>query len=163
MVVMDVFTRRIVGFGVADANLDGPGVCRMFNRVIERQNVPKHLSSDHDPLFRFQRWRANLRILEIDEIKSMPSTPRSHAFIERLIGTIGANTSIRRFFGTKAILNGRSTATKFTTTDIAATPDWPASPRLNAVGPMRIRSQTFTHTVGENTATASFRLRPLLE
>ncbi len=28
MVVMDIFTRRIIGFGVAAANLDGPGVCR---------------------------------------------------------------------------------------------------------------------------------------
>lgn len=88
MVVMDIFTRRIIGFGVAAANLDGPGVCRMFNRAIARQSMPKHLSSDHDPLFRFQRWLANLRILEIDEIKSIPGTPRSHPFIERLIGTI---------------------------------------------------------------------------
>ena len=88
MVVMDIFTRRIIGFGVAAANLDGPGVCRMFNRAIARQRMPKYLSSDHDPLFRFQRWLANLRILEIDEIKSVPGTPRSHAFIERLIGTI---------------------------------------------------------------------------
>ncbi len=85
---MDVFTRRIIGFGVAAANLDGPGVCRMFNRAITRQSMPKHLSSDHDPLFRFQRWRANLRILEVDEIKTIPNTPRSHAFVERLIGTI---------------------------------------------------------------------------
>jgi putative transposase len=76
MVVMDIFTRRIIGFGVAAANLDGPGVCRMFNRAIARQSMPKYLSSDHDPLFRFPRWLANLRILEID------------AFIERLIGTI---------------------------------------------------------------------------
>ncbi len=30
-------------------------------------------------------WRP---ILEIDEIKSIPCTPRSHAFVERLIGTI---------------------------------------------------------------------------
>ena len=88
MVVMDIFTRRIIGFGVAGANLDGPSVCRMFNRAIARQRKPRHLSSDHDPLFRFQRWLANLRILEIDEIKSIPGTPRSHAFVERLIGTI---------------------------------------------------------------------------
>ena len=32
MVVMDVFTRRIVGFGVAPAELDGPAICLMFNR-----------------------------------------------------------------------------------------------------------------------------------
>ena len=88
MVAMDVFTRRIIGFGVAPADLDGPVVCRMFNRVIAKQIPPKYLSSDHDPLFRFHRWLANLRILEVDEIKAVPCTPRSHAFVERLIGTL---------------------------------------------------------------------------
>jgi len=88
MVVMDVFTRRVIGFGVAAANLDGIGICRMFNRAIARKTMPSHLSSDHDPLFRFQRWRANLRVLEVEEIKTIPSTPRSHPFVERLIGTI---------------------------------------------------------------------------
>jgi transposase InsO family protein len=160
MVVMDIFTRRIIGFGVAAANLDGPGMCRMFNRAIARQSMPKQLSSDHDPLFRFQRWQANLRILEIDEIKSIPGTPRSHAFIERLIGTIGANTSIRLCFGTKAIWNGSSIATRFTTTDIAAKLDWPASPQFSVVALLPIQSQTLTHTAGENTATASLRPRP---
>jgi len=53
MVVMDIFTRRIIGFGVA--NLNGPGVCRMSNRAITRQRAPKHFSSD--PRFRFCRWR----------------------------------------------------------------------------------------------------------
>src|SRR5450756_210686 len=66
MIVMDVFTRRIIGFGVAPADLDGPVICRMFNRAIAKQTPPKYLSSDNDPLFRFHRWRANLRILEID-------------------------------------------------------------------------------------------------
>jgi transposase InsO family protein len=88
MVVMDVFTRRIIGFGVAAANLDGPVVCRMFNRAIAKQRPPRYLSSDHDPLFRFHRWLANLRVLEVDEIKAIPCTPRSHAFVERLIGTV---------------------------------------------------------------------------
>jgi len=88
MVVMDVYSRRIIGFGVAPANLDGIRVCRMFNRAIAKQTMPKYLSSDHDPLFRFQRWLANLRVLEVDETKAIPGTPRSHAFVERLIGTI---------------------------------------------------------------------------
>jgi len=88
MVVMDVYTRRIIGFGVAAADLDGVRVCRMFNRAIPRQTLPRHLYSDYDPLFRFHRWRANLRVLEVDEIKTIPGTPRSHAFVERLIGTI---------------------------------------------------------------------------
>ena len=88
MVVMDVFTRRIVGFGVERADLCGVSVCRMFNQIITGKSPPRHLSSDHDPLFRFHRWPANLRILEVDEIKSIPHLPVSHPFVERLIGTI---------------------------------------------------------------------------
>ena len=42
----------------------------------------------HDPLFEAHRWRANLRILEIDEIKTVPRVPLSHPFVERLIGTV---------------------------------------------------------------------------
>jgi transposase InsO family protein len=88
MVVMDVFTRRIVGFGVEPADIDGPAVCRMFNHAIARQTPPKYLSSDNDPLFRFRPWLANLRVLEVDEIKAIPCAPRSQAFVERLIGTL---------------------------------------------------------------------------
>jgi putative transposase len=55
MVVMDVFTRRIIGFGVERADPCGVSVCR---------------------------------ILEVDEIKSIPYVPVSHPFVERLIGTI---------------------------------------------------------------------------
>jgi putative transposase len=60
----------------------------MFNRVIAKQTPPKYLSSDHDPLIRFQRWRANLLILEVTEVKAGSCAPRSHTFVERLIGTI---------------------------------------------------------------------------
>jgi len=34
------------------------------------------------------RWTANLRILEIDEIKTVPHAPLSHPFVERLVGTM---------------------------------------------------------------------------
>ena len=44
--------------------------------------------TDHDPLFRFHRWLANLRILEIEEVKSVPYAPVSHPFVERMIRTI---------------------------------------------------------------------------
>ncbi len=33
MVVMDVFSRRIIGFGVEPAHIDGISVCRMFNEA----------------------------------------------------------------------------------------------------------------------------------
>ena len=98
MLVMDVFTRRIVGIGIERADIDGVAVCRMFNRAIARQPLPKHISTDHDPLFRFHRWLANLRVLEIDEIKTVPNVPVSHPFVERLIGTIRREYLDRMFF-----------------------------------------------------------------
>jgi len=88
LVVMDVFTRRLIGFGVEPAYIDGVSVCRMFNHALAGQPRPRYVSTDHDPLFRFHRWLANLRVLEIEEIKSVPYVPVSHPFVERLIGTI---------------------------------------------------------------------------
>jgi transposase InsO family protein len=88
MLVMDVFTRRIIGFGVERASIDGVSVCRMFNHAVAGRLLPKRVSTDHDPLFRFHRWLANLRVLEIEEIKSVPHAPVSHPFIERLIATV---------------------------------------------------------------------------
>ena len=62
MVVLDQFTRRIIGFGVQAASVDGPALCRMFNQAVSGQGLPARLSTDHDPLFQFLRWQANLRI-----------------------------------------------------------------------------------------------------
>ena len=87
LLVMDQFTRRIVGFGVQCGDVSGPVLCRMFNEAVSGHGVPRHLSTDHDPLFEYHRWKANLRILDIDEIKTVPHTPVSHPFVERLIGT----------------------------------------------------------------------------
>ena len=67
LLVMDLFTRRIVGFGVERAYINGVCVCRMINHAFAGQPLPKHLSTDHDPLFRFHRWLANLRVLQIKE------------------------------------------------------------------------------------------------
>src|SRR5262249_35163092 len=88
LVVMDQFTRRIIGFGIRRGVVDGVALCRMFQRAIRGANLPRYLSSDHDPLYRFHQWQANLRILEILEIKTVPSVPLSHPFVERLIGTV---------------------------------------------------------------------------
>ena len=65
-----------------------------LNHATAGQLKPKHLSTDHDPLFRFHRWLANLRVLEIEQIKSVPYVPVSHPFVERLIGTIRRGTLI---------------------------------------------------------------------
>ncbi len=72
LVVMDQFSRRIVGFGVHAGDVDGVALCRMFNSAISTMGAPKYLSSDHDPLFTYHQWAANLRILDVDEIKSIP-------------------------------------------------------------------------------------------
>src|SRR6202521_2452890 len=44
LLVMDVFTRRIIGFGVEREYIDGVSVCRMFNQAVAGQHRPKHLS-----------------------------------------------------------------------------------------------------------------------
>ena len=88
MIVMDQFTRRIIGFGVHAGVADGPAVCRMFNTSMRDANAPRHLSNDHDPLFEFDRFKANLRILGVNGVKTVPYVPMSQPFVERLIGTI---------------------------------------------------------------------------
>ena len=88
LMVMDQFTRRLVGVGVHGGAVAAADVCRMFNAAIRGQGVPRHLSTDHDPEFEAHRWAANLRIFEIDEIKTVPYVPQSHPFVERLIGTM---------------------------------------------------------------------------
>src|SRR6266852_4708029 len=52
----------------------------VFRRGLAGHGATEHLSTDHDPLFRFHRWLANLRVLEIEEIKSVPYVPVSHPF-----------------------------------------------------------------------------------
>ncbi len=88
MAVMDQFTRQIIRFAVHSGIPDGPAACQMFGRIVGQSATPTYLSSDNDPLFEFHRWKANLRILEIAELKTVPYVPLSHPLIERLIGTI---------------------------------------------------------------------------
>ena len=88
MVVMDQLTRRIIGFAVRSGDPDGVAVCRMLNQAIAGKGTPKYSSTDNDPLFLFHQWQANLRVLEVSEIKTVPHVPVSHPFVERLIGTV---------------------------------------------------------------------------
>src|SRR5215468_10206091 len=78
LVVMDQYTRRIIGFGIQSGVVDGLALCRMFKQAIRSvATLPKYLSSDHDPLYRFHQWQANLRILDVREIKTVPYVPLS--------------------------------------------------------------------------------------
>ena len=88
LVVIDVWNRKLIGLSVNKGSVDGPTMCKMFNQIISNKSAPHYISSDNDPLFQFHRWKANLRILEIQEVKSIPFTPISHPYVERVIGTI---------------------------------------------------------------------------
>jgi putative transposase len=107
LVVMDQFTRRIVGFGIHRGIVDGAALCRMFLQAIRRKSLPKYLSTDNDPLFRFHQWQANLRVLEVTEIKTVPGVPLSHPFVERLIGTIRRECLDQTLFWTTADLEAK--------------------------------------------------------
>ncbi len=107
MVVMDQYTRQIIGFGVHAGNVDGPAVCRMFNDATSGQGWPQRISSDNDPLFQYHRWKANLRVLEIEEIKSLPRVPMSHPFVERMIGSVRRELLDQTFFWTTTDLENK--------------------------------------------------------
>ena len=104
---MDQCTRRIIGFGVHAGNVDGLALCRMFSEATSGQGWPTHISSDNDPLFQYYRWKANMRVLEIDEIKSLPHVPMSHPFVERLIGSIRRELLDHTFFWTAIDLENK--------------------------------------------------------
>ena len=107
MVVMDQYTRRIIGFGLHAGSVDGPTLCRMFNDATSGRGWPTYLSSDNDPLFQYHRWKANLRVLEVEEIKSLPHVPMSHPFVERLIGSIRPELVDQTFFWTTTDLENK--------------------------------------------------------
>ncbi len=85
---MDQFSRRLIGFAVQPVTVDGPALCRLFNQAIADQGHCLRLSFDHDPLFQFHRRQANLRVLDIESVHTVPGVPLSHPFVERLIRTI---------------------------------------------------------------------------
>ena len=61
LVIMDQFTRRLVGLGVQCGAPTAADLCRLFNAATRGRGVPRHLT-EHDPLFDAHRWTANLRI-----------------------------------------------------------------------------------------------------
>jgi transposase InsO family protein len=107
LAVMDQFTRRIIGFGIHRGSIDGLSLCRMFQRAIRGQSLPRCLSTDHDPLYRFHQWQANLRVLEVEEIKTVAYVPQSHPFVERPVGTLRRECLDRTLFWTVADLEAK--------------------------------------------------------
>ena len=75
-------------------------------------------TTDNEPLFRFHRWLANLHILNLEEIKTIPFVPQSQPFVERVIGTLRREYLDYLFFWNGRILSRSSapTATIITST-----------------------------------------------
>lgn len=44
-----------------------PSTLLRFHTATSGHDRPKYLSSDNDPLFQYQRWKANLRVLEVED------------------------------------------------------------------------------------------------
>ena len=54
-----------------------------------------YLSSDHDPLYRFYRWKANLRILDVQEIKTVPCVPVRRECLDRVLFWTAADLEMK--------------------------------------------------------------------
>ena len=65
---MDQFTHGLIRFGVHAGVVNGVALCCMLARAIADKGDP---NSDHDQLFEYQRWKADLRILDIEEIMTV--------------------------------------------------------------------------------------------
>jgi putative transposase len=106
-----------------------------FNRAIRGQLwLSKYISSDNDPLYKFHQWQANLRVLELTEVKSIPYVPLSHPFVEWLIGTLRREYLDHLLFWTtsdleKKLLDFRTYFNNYRThtSREGRTPDTPAS------------------------------------
>ena len=72
LVVMDQYTRSIIGSAVHAGDVDGIALCRMFNRIISGQQCPAYLSPDHDPLLLgwvsyYRRAQVRYTLEELDQ------------------------------------------------------------------------------------------------
>lgn len=87
MVIMDQYSRRIIGFTVHRGDVGGEALSSMFREIVSNIPTPKYLSLDNYPFYRFDRWAPELEAMMINPIYSISLTPISHPFVERLIGT----------------------------------------------------------------------------
>ena len=73
---------------------------RLEVNVSEELSLPSKGGKPH-------QWQANLRILDVTEIKTVPYVPSSHPFVERLIGTVRRECLDRTLFWTTADLENK--------------------------------------------------------
>lgn len=107
MLAVDIYTRRIAGFAAYAGDVNGIIVCRQLNQILRGRSPPARISTDHDPIFKHHRWQANLRVLDIEEVKTVPYTPLSHPFVERTIGTVRREFLDRTLFWNETDLSNK--------------------------------------------------------
>jgi len=56
LVVIDQFTRRLIGLGIHGGEVNGIALCRMFNRLIAATKPPR---------FKYHQWQATLHLATI--------------------------------------------------------------------------------------------------
>lgn len=127
-------------------------------RTRRGKSLPKYLSSDHDPLYRFPQWQANLRVLEVTEIKTAPYVPLSHPFVERRLGCFGASTSSGSYSGRPWIWMQNEPSSNITITGIERMTGWKAACQ-NQVLTGRHRPSISNPTAGEDIVEGCIRLQ----
>ena len=101
LVVMDQYTRRVIGFGVQAGVVDGIALS-MFNQPFE--GTVRCRSTSAPTTIRFIGLSNGKRICES---YSSPYVPLSHPFVERLIGTIRREYLDRTLFWTTVDLDNK--------------------------------------------------------
>ena len=135
----------------------------MFNPAIGGHAPPVRISTDRDPPFHFHRWLANLRIPDVEEIKSVPCDPMSHPFIKRLIETIRHEYLITPASGFRSIFTESSTHSGPVTTAFAFIARSTARRRQNGPDVLRRRAPTSPNITGHRTVAVCSRRRSPLD
>ena len=109
LAVIDVYSRKIVGYSVFAGNtVSGQNLCYMFNSILAKSRVvPKRISRDRDPLYKFEQWVRNMGILGIDQVYGPPYCPTANPFVERVIGTTRREFLDKQLFWTKEDLESK--------------------------------------------------------
>jgi hypothetical protein len=106
LVVMDQFTRRIIGFGVHSGIVDGVALCGCSTCDSRAQSAQISQLRSRSAVS-FPPMGGGSSDPRVTEIKSVPYVPLSHPFVERLIGTIRREYLDRILFWTTADLEAK--------------------------------------------------------
>jgi transposase InsO family protein len=139
LVVMDQFTRQIIGFGVQAAAVDGPALCRMFNRAISGRRC---LRGSVLIMIRYSSSTAGRPICGSWACKRCKRCPRFPGHIHLSNGSLRPSAGsiwIVYSFGPQLTWNESWGCSETTITRLACTKGYPATrpERKRAAHPLR--------------------------